>query len=288
MNSRVAVVLAVVLVGAVAGPARGQGVEWFVDLAGPLGAPSGTYAVDYTPTLVFGTATGGGAAQTLSVDPAWRPALEAGVNWLVAPHGGLQVFVSRRSGPVGGANGSFALSLDFLSRPPPDYVERANHVESTIAWPDTTGTRTTWRVGLNALGRVPAGPVEVTVTGGLLVTRTSGEFGPAGYFEYRLGGHSTIFYNDVPARMGLVEAWDAGGNAAVTLAFPAGRRVALLAGLRVSGPSPVPRAAVVAYEDPDRVIFDVPLDTLDAALGGGELRFDRSWQSEFTVGLRVR
>ena len=195
-------------------------------------APAGTFTTDYATALAAGTTTGGRAGQTLALDVARRPGFEGGVNWLPVPHAGVQIFVGRVSAPVSGVNSPYDVRLDYVASPPPNYVPRPFTYERTTTWPDTTGAMTVWRAGVNAIARVSGRRANLTIAGGLLLSRLGGLFEPVGFSQFRLGGHSVLFGDEARVRMTFDGAWHAGVDVGADLAVHAGRHVAIVFGVR--------------------------------------------------------
>ncbi|HEX9773764.1 MAG TPA: hypothetical protein VGA44_09890 [Steroidobacteraceae bacterium] len=264
-----------------------QQVEVFGALTTSTTAPAAQFTVDYVPRLVFGTVTGGRARHALNLEGGRSPGFEAGLNWLPVPRAGLQVFVARSECDLGGANAPYSLELQYLARQPPDFVEREYSLQQSVTWPESLGDVGAWRVGVGGLARFSGSHADLSLSGGLLLTRLSGAFQPAGYYEYRLGGHSTIFYNEVLVSMALDEAWHPGYHLGAELGVRAGARVRFIAGLRLFGPSPVPLARVADVLNEDQMLFSVPRSDIEAAIGGRPVAFDRLDRVVLRFGLGV-
>lgn len=271
-----------------AGPAEaGQRVELFGGLDTSPTTPAALFTIDYVPTLVFGTVTGGRARHALDLDGGRSAGFDVGVNWLPVPRAGVHVFVARIGHDLGGPSAPYALELRYLARQPPDYIEREYSLQQNVTWPASVGQAEIWRIGAGGLVRFGRRRADLSLTGGLLLTRLSGSFQPAGYYEYRLGGHSTIFYNEVLVSMDLEKAWHAGYHAGAELGLRATERVAFVTGIRVFGPDPEPIASVGAVLNEDRLPFPVPRPDIDVAIGGRPLVFDRLDRVVLRFGLRV-
>ncbi len=269
-----------------AAPAAAQPqVEVFGSLITPISAPTGVFITHYVPKLVYGTVTGGAATHTLNLEGDRRVGFDFGVNWLPSGPVGVQFLVERTSHSFGGANPDYQLAIDYLARQPPDYVERPYSSRRAFSWPDTTGQMAVRRVGANGLARFGGRAVDLTVSGGFLWSRVSGVFEQAGYYEYRLGGHSTLFYNDVLLGMAFDEAWQLGYNVGAEVGFRAGRQLAFTAGARFFGPSLEPQ--VVVGDILNTVIFEVPRADIEAVLGGRRVEFDPWGSPALRFGVRV-
>lgn len=260
-------------------------VELFGSLTIATSPPVGSYETSHPPKLVFGKAMGGRAGHLLTLAADRRVGIDFGVNWLPTRHLGVQFLVDRTNHALGGKNGDYELAIDYLARLPPDYIELPYRFRRSLPWPDTTGTMTVWRVGTNGIGRVAWPRVDLTVSGGLLWSKVSGRFEQAGYYEYRLGGHSTLFYNDVLLDMRFDESWHLGYNLGAEVGIRASRRVALTAAIRFFGPALEPD--VVVGDVLNTLIFEVPRSDIEAALGGRTARFDPWGNPVLRFGVRV-
>jgi hypothetical protein len=260
-------------------------VEGFGSLSTPVGGPNGLFITDYIPELVYGGGTGGRAGQTLNLDSGREFGFEGGVNVLFVPRAGLQVFVSRDHRTFDGPNTPYDLRLEYLARQPPDYIQRAYTFDRSFDWPDTVGDMTTWHVAANGLLRFEGRRADVTLTGGLLLSHPTGQFETAAFHEFRLGGHSVLFYEEAIVGMKFEESWHAGFNAGAEVAVRIGRHVALTAGIRLLT-SPEPIVDVAEIVDDYQILFDMTIEDIQAELGGNPADFDR-FTPVFRFGVRI-
>jgi hypothetical protein len=283
------VVTAAVILLACSMPASAQiRVEGIGALSTPVTTPGGVFITDYVPQLVpsGGSGTGGAAGQTINLDSGRELGFEGGVNLLFTPRVGAQVLLGRETRTFEGANTPYDYSIEYLARQPPDYVERAYSSSRSFDWPDTTGDLTAWHVAANGLARVPVGSrADVTLTGGLQLSRPSGGFERAVYHQFRLGGHSVLFYDEALVSLRFAEDWHAGVNGGAELAVRAGRHIALTAGVRWRT-FPDPTVDVARLLDGSLILFDLPLDDVQAAIGGVPADFDRL-MPVFRFGVRI-
>lgn len=279
-------VLSVLLVAApVAAQSR---LELFGVVPIPTATVEGTFTSDYMPSLVNGgTVIAGRGGQTLHIDGGRPLGWLAGANWLITPHAGVQVFVGRTSHAIVGANAPHRLQLTYLARQPPDYVERQHTYDREFDSPETSGTYAMWRVATNGLWRVRRGGVDVTLTAGVLFSRLQGHVDQVSYFEFRLGGHSTLFYEEAHARLRLSDEWHVGYNAGGEAAIPLATRVAVIAGVRVMS-SPATSAVTAELLNADQMIFAIPLDRVQANIATQPVRFSRWGGPTITLGIRLR
>ncbi len=285
LMARVAAVLSLVLLAV---PAAAQSrVELFGSFAVPARVVTGTFTSDYQPLLIYGDTATGRAGQTLQLQGGRPKGLLAGVNWVAGRRLGVQLFGSRASHAIGGANAPNQVRLTYLSRQPPDYVEREFTYQQSFDWPDTEGTFTLWRIGANGLVRLGGDRVDLTLSGGLLLSHLSGYFDKASYVEFRMGGHSTLFYEEALARLRFSDSWRAGYNVGLDVAVATGRHVALTAGVRLLS-SPARTAVVAEILNADQQIFEVPLTRVQEHIAIRPVAFSQTNALVFTLGLRVR
>ena len=270
-------------------PAAAQSrLELFGFIPIPVTTVEGTFTSDYVPSLVNGgTAITGRGGQTLQLDGGRPLGWLAGANWLITPHAGVQVFVGRASHAIGGTNAPHRLQLTYLARQPPDYVEREYTYDRVFDSPDTAGNHAMWRVATNGLWRLRRGSVDVTLSAGALFSRLQGYVDQVSYFEFRLGGHSTIFYEEALARLRLSGRWHVGYNAGGEVAISVATRVAVVAGVRVMS-SPATSAVVAELLNADQMIFAIPLERVQERIGTHPVRFSRWGGPAITLGVRVR
>lgn len=273
----------------VAAPVAAQSrLELFGALTVPVTTVEGTFTSDYVPSLVNGgTVISGRGGQTLHVDGGRPLGWLAGANWLITPHAGVQVFVGRASHAISGANAPHQLQLTYLARQPPDYVEREYAYDRDFDSLDTAGTYAMWRVATNGLWRERRGGVDVTLSAGVLFSRLQGYVDQVSYFEFRLGGHSTLFYEEALARLRLSEAWHVGYNAGGDVAIPIAARVAVIAGVRVMS-APATRTVAAELLNADQMIFAIPVERVHTNIATQPVRFSRWGGPSITLGVRVR
>ena len=282
------VVFTVLSLIVLASPAAGQSrIELFGAYAIPTGTVSGTFTSSYAPVLVYGTVTGGTGGQTLQLQGGRPPGFFGGINWLPIRQAGLQLFVGHESHALTGVNTPNHVQLTYLSRQPPDYIERTFTYERSFDWPDTQGDVSLWRIGANGLWRIEGRHADVTFGAGLLLSRVRGQFDPASYIEFHLGGHSTLFYEEALARLKFADTWHAGYNAGAEAAISANRHVALTAGVRVMS-TPGDVKVTTEVTNADQMIFEIAAAAVQDHIGGRPASFSRWGSAVITIGLRVR
>ena len=237
------------------GPIEEPRVEfWGAVTPGQMG-PSGSVVSSYSPPLLLdGSDYTSHASQTVTFDGQAHVGFEAGSNLFFARHAGLQLIFDRQSPDLEGTNGPYDVTLNYISRPPPDNQAIPVTVHKSTPWPDTTGSITQSTFSLNGVVRAgTASRIDVTFSGGLSIQRLSGTVQPVGFTQYNLGGHSVLFENEYHLAMSLGPTSAVGFNLGGDLNVHVARQVALLFGYRYfGGPSvdmPVHVASVLNPEE---------------------------------------
>lgn len=250
---------------------------------------AGEIRSEYRPESVNFTSTAGRARQVLALEPDSGVGFEAGAQVFFTRHVGARVTVGFVEHDIAGENTPYDLELDYNSMPPPDYTPRPYSYRQSFAWPATTGTLRHLAVMAGPVFRTdPRRRIDAQATGGLALVRTSGEAGPLGFTRFRMGGHSTFFFDEFRltmafepvTRAGLGLGGDVGAALGPHLSFVAGARVFFVGeaepGLRVDA---VERT-VGAFDPPTA-------EAIEATLGPGRARLPgRHWQA--VAGVRVR
>lgn len=273
--------------GASAGPAR---VEIWG--AGAIGKPAGDSTLDvaYAPPMrLGGTPLESRASQTLNVESSTGHGIDAGVNLFFSRVFGVQAAFSSVSADVGGANGDFRASLRYISRPPPDYQPRDSTYERSSPWDDTAGTLRRRSVSFGGVARWGVGrPMGGTVAGGVDIACLTGEIESAGYQQFVLGGHSTLFpvmhrVRVRPAEGERLYSPYVGADVHVALS----RWAAIMAGTRVRlGTSRAVPVEVVDLVDPDEDSWVPEIADVASAFDGHSLDVPgTSWHA--FVGLKI-
>ena len=255
--------------GASAGPAR---VEIWGGLAVAAPASGGTLDMAYAPPMrLGGTPLESRASQTLAVDTGTALGLDAGINVFFSRVFGVQAAVFATSADLSGVNGDFHGFLRYIAMQPPDYQPREYTYERSSPWDDTAGTLRRRSVSFGGVVRWGVGrSVGGTVAGGVDIACLTGEIESAGYQQFVLGGHSTLFpvmhrVRVRPAERERLYSPYVGADAHVALS----RWVALSGGIRVtlrSGHSaPI---EVVDLVDPSEDTWTPELTDVASALDG--------------------
>jgi hypothetical protein len=278
-----------VALGLLASPAMGQSrVELFGALSIPSRAVRGVFTSDYVPTLESGgTVLSGAAGQTLQIDGGRPRGFLAGLTGVSARGIGLQLFVSRAAHSIAGANTPNRVQLNYLTRQPPNYIDREVNIDRSTDWPATTGEFALWRAGVNGLWRLKGRAADLTVGAGLLLSRVTGQFGDASYVEFHLGGHSTLFSEEALAQLQFRDTWHAGFNAGVEAAVHANAHLAFTAGIRWMSP-PSELTVTTNITNADKQVFKIPAATVQQQIGTQPAKFSQWGAPVVTLGLRLR
>ena len=187
---------------AASGPTEEPRVEfWGAVTAGQTG-PSGSVVSSYSPPLLLdGSDYTSHASQTVTFDGQTHVGFEAGANLFFARHAGLQLLFDRQSPDLEGTNGPYDVTLNYISRPPPDNQTIPVTVNNSTPWPDTTGSITQSTFSVNGVVRVgTSSRIDATLSGGLSIQRLSGTVQPVGFTQYNLGGHSVLLKTSIASR----------------------------------------------------------------------------------------
>ena len=195
----------------------------------------------YSPPLAGST-----AGQTVQLQAGNALGFGGGLNLFFSPHVGVQFLFDRDARDLAGANGNYAVLLNYTARQPPDYVERSYSTSATFtpcdaseAWGcvlPTTGTLKQTTLGFNLVGRWRAGRrVNAELSGGLSYHDVRGDAASLRYTSYRMGGHSTLFSEEYQLAYSIGPAHGFGLNVGGTFDVEIGKGVAFTTDVRVTG-----------------------------------------------------
>lgn len=262
--------------------------------AGGAWSPATTGGVvrsDFAPPLANGTGAGT-ATLRLTVESSDAFGFDAGARVFLTRHLGFEIAGGRTWTKLSGANEPYSLVLDYVSRQPPDYTPRDVRYTSSPLWPDTRGDRrvTTLVAGPALRWTQTGGRISGTVSGGLSLQRFDGAVRSLAYTEFRLGGHSTLFYSqhriEVEPEPGH---WFAGPYLATDVRLRLAGPVGLVGGVRVHlGDNPLSsRVRVVRLVDPNDDVFVPELPTVQRALEPGAVMDLAAARWQAFVGLTI-
>jgi hypothetical protein len=243
---------------AASGPTEEPRVEFWGAVTAEQTGPSGSVVSSYSPPLLLdGTDYTSHASQTVTFDGQTNVGFEAGVNLFFARHAGLQLIFDRRSSDLEGTNGPYDVTLNYISRPPPENQTIPVTVNNSTPWPDTTGSITQSTFSVNGVVRAgTSSRIDATLSGGLSILRLSGTVQPVGFTQYNLGGHSVLFENEYRLAMSLGATSAVGFNLGGDLNVHVARHVALLIGSRCfGGPSVNVPVHVASVLNPEEITF---------------------------------
>ena len=233
------------------------------------------------------------AHQVLSVEADGGNGIDLGVNVFFNRVFGVQGAFTASSADVGGANGNYDTSLRYISSQPPDYQPREYTYEQSTPWAPTTGTLgyRSLAVGGVVRWRTGSGRVGGTLAGGVDLDWFTGELVSAGYTQFILGGHSTLFPVTHRVRVGPSKGErDVGPYVGGDVQVAVTKWVAIMAGARVrltSGRT-VP-IQVVDLVDANENPWTPELPEVAAALDGQPLELPGArWRAIIGVKLFVR
>ncbi|MGD9903368.1 MAG: hypothetical protein AB7U83_07840 [Vicinamibacterales bacterium] len=249
----------------VAGPPSPSRVELWGALTLVPPAGTGTLASNYAPVVTSAPDARGHLGQTLTLRPATGCGLEFGSNLYLSRRVGIQVFASRTSAALGGSNTPYDVALEYTSRPPPTNQPVPVQIAWTVDWPDTAGRLRQWSAGAGPAVRWQGRRTAVVLSGGFAWMRLSGDAGPLGYTTFALGGHSTLFAQDVLVRAALAPSTTLAGYAAAALDVGIGRHAAITVSLRT----------LVAPEMELRSTIDAVIDGTEGATPTAVADIDR-------------
>ncbi len=248
----------------------------------------GTATSDFPATLDYGESAGR-ATQRLTLRAPKHLGVEGGIGFFPTKHAGIQIRLNYVTRDLSGTSSPFAVTLDYTSMQPPDYVPRQYHTDSTRNWPAPTGEVTQLTVSVDGAARWIAGArLSGTVSGGLSFVRTMGSAESLAYTRYWLGGHSVLFSSTYAASFnyGPVTAigFDIGGDIGVNIAGP----LDVLVDVRyVRAGTITPDVRLTGFVEPSDYVGDVPVATVDARMAPIRASFNPSFARIF-FGVRIR
>jgi hypothetical protein len=288
MKVRAIVVAAIALLagGAAGEPSR---FEPWIAVAGSLATPSGRLTTAYAPVL-----SGGGnqrssrAGQTLSLEAARGPGLEAGLAFFPSRHFGLQVLGSYSRSDLGGANGPYDVHLVYSSIQPPGFEPREFSFDDSVEWPDTVGRLRRLTLGVGAVARFGTGRGQARVFAGLAYHRVGGEAESLAYTAFNLGGHSVLFSNESHLAFALEDTGALAVHLGAQGELALGARAAALLGVRYLGGGdvevPIRLERIVNAEQLVRV---EPVRDIQAVLRPAPARISPG-TFQLVIGLKLR
>jgi hypothetical protein len=214
--------------------------EWWGTVSGSVSGPAGTLMSSYSPPLLFDGDFMSAATQSVTATAGVSVGFTAGLNVFPSEHVGLQLLFDRMSYSLSGANGPYAVSLQYVSRLPPNDQPQPVDLHRSTPWPDTAGSLTQTAVAINVAVRMkPSDRIAVEIAGGPAIYRFTGDLQPIAYTAFNLGGHSVLFENTYRLGGSLGPSHAIGFDAGVGVDVAVVRHAALIVGYRYFGGFPV-------------------------------------------------
>lgn len=154
------------------------------------------YMSRYSPPFLYTTYTSA-ATQVLPLDSGAAPGVLLAIERDLAPHLGLQLSAGYAAADVTGDAGRYELTVQYVSRPPPFYEPIELEQRRSLEWPPAEGRLKSFVLALDVAAWAPLGARgRIGVLAGPAWLRSRGEARSLAYTVYRMGGHSTSFYED--------------------------------------------------------------------------------------------
>jgi hypothetical protein len=208
---------------ATASAAETQAPRTHFFLAGGFGLPGGStdYAFSYDPHPGY-EIPGSTAGQTLWVDPALGPSLNAGFSLPLSRVFGLRLSFGWNRSPLGGENSPYEMLFKYTLYIPPILPLTYTSVSKSLPWAPTFGSQQDVSIGLELSLRWPIAPgFDISFLAGPRIFFVSGRMGALGYTEYMGSSHGAQFFRDHLLRLDLPPqtklGWTAGVEAEVRL-----------------------------------------------------------------------
>jgi hypothetical protein len=260
---------------------------WGAATVAPSG-PAGVLATAYSPPLLFDGGFTSRGEQTLTARSEFGFGITGGLNVFPSAHAGFQILLDRAACTVAGMNGPYVVSLQYISRQPPNDEPQTVNVRQSFDWPATSGTLTQMAVGFDAVVRLGRPDrLAMTASAGPTYFRVGGSVQPLGFTTFRLGGRSVLFEDDYRLAMSLASANVLGFNAGGELSAAVGRRTAIVVGYRYFGAADRDVAVrPTSVLNADQVTFEQTIGEIASRLGPNAMRVSVSG-SRVVMGVKV-
>lgn len=236
-----------------------------------------TYVSTYAPPFEYVPHTST-ATQTMPLDADAGPGVLLGVERALGRHVGLQLSAHYGGADISGTPGQYDQSMKYTSRPPPSYEPVEVSLQRSEAQPEAEGRLKTFALALDVVAWTDLGARgRLGVSAGPAWLYTKGQAERLVYTVYRMGGHSTSFYEDYLVSFELPSGTlglDTGGFAEVDLS----RRVGLRFDLRYWwGPEQDADVTLREIVNADAVVWNLTPDDIQAGLTPAPVRVDPSF-----------
>jgi len=275
--------LALGLICAAAGPLAGADIRFELGFGWTLVGPAlnAAYVNQYKPALTPpDNYVDSSASQTVHFNGKTTYGMNGFFTVFFTDNVGLQVLADYHRPNVGGSNDPYLLAIQFRTFDPT--IETYSR---SVDWEGSTGSLSETTFSLNALARFRvADNLSLSASAGPSIFHFKGQAGRIGYTsfglalvdgEYQLSGgtYHTIVEFGPQTKYGL--------NVGVEAAYEAFRHVILALDLRWFGGAKADLPLRIVDDD----LYTVPVETIEAAIGLGNLKVDPSY---IRAGLAIR
>ncbi len=140
---------------------------------------------------------------------------------------GIQVLLDTFETSLEGESSSYDVTLDYVSKPPPDYAPRQNRYTSSRYLPEPEGNTRNLVFSGNLVLTTGGGSTRGAFSGGLSVFRTKTSFSSLGFTTFWEGGHSVLFLENYELKAATEPTVRLGFNVGGELAVDLGPSVGL-------------------------------------------------------------
>jgi hypothetical protein len=194
--------MAAVFAGLAAGAENPPRVEFSVLGVWAPGTTGPAYAHSYDPHPGYAI-PGSFVRQTLQVDSLSGRGLLAGLDVYFGPTMGIRFSAGRDENPFSGVNTPVEMTYKWTYYfPGPGFIDAVRN--TATEWPATSGTLRRTSLALEALARLPLGPlVEIRLTAGPLLSRIGGDLQSLQYTELTYQRYGALFFQSYFVRLRL-------------------------------------------------------------------------------------
>lgn len=161
-----------------------------------LGSFNTEFSNFYIPDL-FSALPGTAASQVLSLQGAADAGIAFGFCYYLNESLGIRIAVGRLNSGINGEKSAYEVVLKYISRPPPSYEPREFTYDGSREWVPTEGKLKIMSATCGIeLRHSFSSHFQGAGTLGAGLYRVWGEFGPLGYTNFWLGGHSVLYVED--------------------------------------------------------------------------------------------
>jgi hypothetical protein len=180
-----------------------------------------TYLHRYTPPFYYGNVVSSVSEQTVRVSAEGIGSVSFAAALFFGGRLGVRFSTCGFESSVTGTTTTDRMTMTYIAKQPPDYVDRAYSVgsESHVAAP--YGLLRARSFNLEAVFRLGRpGRFALDVSGGLALLRFDADLKTFGYTRFWLGGHAVLFSDQALLSMGTAAATRLGAGLGATAALP--------------------------------------------------------------------